>query len=99
MESIGASSNRSPIAEGQGGKPFGLHVHDGDLVARLNDGTDVHSLQFISGDGRKRFLPSDVIKAVRDLPDASVPGVTDSEFLRTHKDLGVRSDVIHPASG
>ena len=40
----------------KGVKAHGLRVHDGALVVPVRDGADLHSLQFIGGDGEKRFL-------------------------------------------
>ena len=35
---------------------YGLRVHDGALVIPVREGADLHSLQFVSADGTKRFL-------------------------------------------
>lgn len=40
----------------KGIKAHGLRVHDGALVVPMRDGAELHSLQFIAGDGGKRFL-------------------------------------------
>ena len=40
----------------KGVKAHGLRVQDGALVIPMRDGTELHSLQFIFGDGSKRFL-------------------------------------------
>jgi len=41
---------------GKGVKAHGLRVHDGALVIPMRDGQELHSLQFIAGNGEKRFL-------------------------------------------
>jgi putative DNA primase/helicase len=41
----------------KGVKAHGLRVHNGALVIPMRDGHELHSLQFIDGDGEKRFLP------------------------------------------
>lgn len=41
---------------GKGVKSHGLRVHDGALVLPMRDGAELYSLQFIAGDGCKRFL-------------------------------------------
>jgi putative DNA primase/helicase len=40
----------------KGAKAHGLRVHDGALVVPMRDGAELHSLQFIAGDGGKKFL-------------------------------------------
>ncbi len=40
----------------KGVKAHGLRVHDGALVVPMRDGAELHSLQFIAGDGAKKFL-------------------------------------------
>ena len=40
----------------KGVKAHGLRVHDGALVVPMRDGAELHSLQFIAGDGGKKFL-------------------------------------------
>jgi putative DNA primase/helicase len=40
----------------KGVKAHGLRVHEGALVIPLRDDSDLHSLEFIAGDGVKRFL-------------------------------------------
>lgn len=41
----------------KGVKAYGLRILDGALVVPMRDDAELHSLQFISGDGGKRFLP------------------------------------------
>lgn len=41
---------------GKGIRAHGLRVHDGALVIPMRDGQELHSLQFIAGNGEKRFL-------------------------------------------
>ncbi len=41
---------------GKGVKAHGLRVHDGALVVPMRIGTELYSLQFIAGNGEKRFL-------------------------------------------
>ncbi len=40
----------------KGVKPYGLRVHEGALAVPMRDGRELHSLQFITADGEKRFL-------------------------------------------
>jgi len=40
----------------RGVKAHGLRIYDSALVIPMRDGQELHSLQFISGDGSKRFL-------------------------------------------
>lgn len=40
----------------KGVKSHGLRVHDGALVVQMRDGAELPSLQFIAGDGGKKFL-------------------------------------------
>jgi putative DNA primase/helicase len=40
----------------KGVKAHGLRIHDGVLVVPMRIGTELHSLQFVAGDGSKRFL-------------------------------------------
>lgn len=43
-------------------KAHGLRVHAGVLVIPMRDGQELHSLQFIAGDGEKRFLTGGQVK-------------------------------------
>lgn len=45
-----------PYLRRKGVKAHGLRVHEGALVVPMRNGGDLHSLQFISNDGKKRFL-------------------------------------------
>lgn len=45
-----------PYLVSKGVKAHGLRVHDRALVVPMRDGTELHSLQFIAGDGGKKFL-------------------------------------------
>jgi phage/plasmid primase-like uncharacterized protein len=45
-----------PYLTTKGIKSHGLRIHDGALVVPMRDGAELHSLQFISGEGEKRFL-------------------------------------------
>jgi len=46
-----------PYLNRKGIKAHGARLHDGALIIPLRDGSVLHSLQSINGDGKKRFLP------------------------------------------
>jgi len=50
------ASDEHPYLVSKGVKAHGLRVHGEALVVPMRDGTELHSLQFIAGDGGKRFL-------------------------------------------
>lgn len=45
-----------PYLTRRGIKAHGARLHDGKLLVPMRDGAQLHSLQFIDADGRKRFL-------------------------------------------
>ncbi len=49
-------ASEHPYFNAKGIKSHGLRVHNGLLVVPMRDGQELHSLQFISGEGEKRFL-------------------------------------------
>jgi len=51
-----SASDEHPYLVSKGVKAHGLRVHAEVLVVPMRDGTELHSLQFIAGDGEKRFL-------------------------------------------
>ena len=56
------AKDQHPYLLRKGIKAHGAKFYNGALVIPLRDGTVLHSLQFISADGTKRFLPDGRIK-------------------------------------
>jgi len=46
-----------PYLVAKGVKAHGLRIHEGALVVPVRDAAELHSLQFITPEGEKRFLP------------------------------------------